>query len=33
MKQVNEEEKLVLLNEAKKKKLALEKEHFYKLFD
>ena len=33
MKQINEEEKKVLLNEAKKKKLILETEHKYKLFD
>lgn len=33
MKQVNSEEKIVLLNESKKRKLTLEKEHFYKLFD
>jgi hypothetical protein len=33
MKQVNEEEKKVLLNEAKKKKLILESEHKYQLFE
>ena len=33
MKQVNNEEKEVLLNTAKKKKLVLEKEYNYKLFD
>ena len=33
MKQVNEEEKKVLLNVANKKKLVLEKEYKYKLFD
>ncbi len=33
MKQVNDEEKKVLLGTAKKKKLVLEKEHKYKLFD
>ena len=33
MKQVNDEEKKVLLNTAKKKKLVLEKEYQYKLFD
>lgn len=33
MKQVNDEEKKVLLNVANKKKLILEKEHNYKLFD
>jgi hypothetical protein len=33
MKQVNDEEKKVLLETAKKKKLVLEKEHKYKLFD
>lgn len=33
MKQMNEEEKKVLLDTAKKKKLTLEKEHNYKLFD
>jgi len=33
MKQVNDEEKEVLLNTAKKKKLVLEKEYNYKLFD
>ncbi len=33
MKQVNDEEKKVLLNTAKKKKLILEKEYNYKLFE
>ena len=33
MKQVNDEEKEVLLNTAKKKNLALEREYNYKLFD
>jgi hypothetical protein len=33
MKQVNDEEKEVLLNTTKKKKLVLEKEYNYKLFD
>lgn len=33
MKQVNEEEKEVLLKEAKKKNLTLETEHHYKLFE
>jgi hypothetical protein len=33
MKQVNGEEKEVLLNEAKKRKLVLETEHKYQLFD
>ena len=33
MKQVNDEEKEVLLNEAKKRKLILETEHKYQLFD
>ena len=33
MKQVNDEEKKVLLDTTKKKKLFLEKEHKYKLFD
>ena len=33
MKQVNDEEKKVLLNTAKKKNLALESEYCYKLFD
>lgn len=33
MKQANEEEREVLLNTAKKKKLVLEKEYNYKLFD
>jgi len=33
MKQVNDEEKEVLLNEAKKKKLILEAEHKYQLFE
>lgn len=33
MKQVNDEEKEVLLNEAKKRKLVLETEHKYQLFD
>ena len=33
MKQVNDEEKKVLLNTAKKKNLVLEKEYNYKLFD
>jgi hypothetical protein len=33
MKQVNDEEKEVLLNEAKKKKLILESEHRYQLFE
>jgi hypothetical protein len=33
MKQVNNEEKKVLLDTAKKKKLVLEKEYNYKLFD
>lgn len=33
MKQVNDEEKKVLLNEAIKRNLSLEKEHFYQLFD
>jgi hypothetical protein len=33
MKQVNDEERKVLLNEAKKKKLILEAEHKYQLFE
>ena len=33
MKQVNDEEKKVLLGTAKKKNLVLEKEYHYKLFD
>ena len=33
MKQVNSEEKKVLLNEASKRNLFLEKEHYYHLFD
>ena len=33
MKQVNDDEKKVLLDVAKKKKLTLEKEYNYKLFD
>jgi hypothetical protein len=33
MKQVNDEEKKVLLDTAKKKNLVLEKEYNYKLFD
>ncbi len=33
MKQVNDEEKKVLLDVAKRKKLVLEEEHVYKLFD
>ena len=33
MKQVNDEERKVLLNEAKKRNLALEQEYNYKLFD
>jgi hypothetical protein len=33
MKQVNNEEKKVLLDTAKKKKLSLEKEYNYKLFE
>jgi hypothetical protein len=33
MKQVNNEEKEVLLNEAKKRKLILETEYKYQLFD
>ena len=33
MKQVNDEEKKVLIDTAKKKNLVLENEHYYKLFD
>ena len=33
MKQVNNEERLVILNEIKKKNLTLETEHHYQLFD
>jgi hypothetical protein len=33
MKQMNDEEREVLLNEAKKKKFILETEHKYQLFD
>jgi hypothetical protein len=33
MKQVNDEEKKILLDTAKKKKLVLEKEYDYKLFE